>query len=782
MEYKLPPKEILEWADADLPPLPSVNNKGTHIIFIDRSRYLDLEDLYQPELKLAGIQIHPNQLCRSKTTFYSNLRIQELGKEGYLPIEGLPENQKIHQVKRSRDENRIAVSMLEEDGLKLWCIDPQAHKAFRISDTSLNASLTPPFIWHPDGKSLIVLTKTPLAEDIHDPETTLPKGPVVSTGHQTVSQHRTYQNLLKNPIDEINFNHLCFAQINRMSLDGDLTPIDEGIISDFSLSPDGRYLLVSRIKKPFSYQLPYWFFPSEVIVVDLETDEKTTIADIPLQDNLPQGFMAVHPHKRSFVWRNDKPSTLVFAQALDEGNPANEVPFRDAVYQWEPPFNSEVEPQKILETVNRYQNVKFSPHGYAIATDYWYDNHNTKTYLIYPDQPTLPPRVIFDHSAEDFYGNPGSFLLKVNEWGKGVLAGDDRFAYLSGPGFQPDGVHPFIDRYNLENGEVERIWQAENKDEHVNLAKVLDFESGKLLIRRESSTEFPNYFLTNWNQPTERIQVTHFENPFPGIGSIHREIIHYERSDGTKLHATLYLPQEQEEGAKFPLLMWAYPEEFKDREMAGQIITPRHEFIYPWYGSPIFWVRRGYAVMDSVSFPIVETENGKSNDTFIEQLRENAVAAIDAVCEKYPVDRNRVVVGGHSYGAFMTANLLTWTDLFVAGIARSGAYNRSLTPFGFQGEQRTFWEVPDLYHKMSPFMHADRMKTPLLLIHGQEDNNSGTHTMQSERYFDALKSLGADVRLVLLPGESHHYQSRETIMHVLWEQDRWLEKYGKRVE
>lgn len=777
MKYQIPPKEILEWADAPLPPISSINSRGTHMIFIERSRYMALEDLYQPEMKLAGIRIHPQHLMQSKSVLYSHLRLHKVGDINALPIRGLPATQKIHQIQWSKDESRMGFSMLEENRLRLWCIDVKKQEGYRVSDIVLNATLTAPFLWHPDNHSMIALTRTPYADDLRNTAEVIPEGPVISTGHKTISQHRTYQDLLKNPVDEWNFSHLCYSKVVRIGLEGQIENIDEGLISRMSLSPDGNYLLVKKIKKPFSYHLPYNRFPFDIVLIRLDSGEKTILEEVPLQDNIPQGFMAVHTGKRNIAWRSDQPATLTFYQALDQGDPAREVAHRDAVYQWSAPFDMEVSPPvEILRTVNRMGQIQFSPFGYGIANDYWYDNHNTKTYLFYPDQPQKEVRILFDLNAQDMYGDPGSFVTQRNEFGQRVLAGDDTHAFLTGPGFRPDGIHPFLDRYDLISGEIERIWQAENKDELVQLAKIIDLDKGELVIRRETAKEFPNYYLIQWDQPEQRVPITDFENPFKGMDEIRKKIIKYERKDGIQLQAVLYLPAEDIIEEKLPLLMWAYPEEYSNRDVAGQNRMSTHEFIYPWSGSPIFWVRRGFAILDDVSFPIVAPEDGKSNDTFIEQLKDNAEAAIDAVCSRYPVDRKRIAVGGHSYGAFMTANLLTWTDFFVAGIARSGAYNRSLTPFGFQGEQRTLWEVPDLYNTMSPFLHADRMKTPLLLIHGQVDNNSGTHTMQSQRYFDALKSLGAEVRLVLLPGESHHYQSRESVMHVLWEQDRWLGK------
>ncbi len=781
MNYQIPSDEILEWADADLPPMAHINRKGTHIVFLESKRYLPLEDLFQPEMKLAGMRIHPYYLTHSRSSFYSGFQLKEIGQQGFISIDGLPAHLRIHQIQWSDDDTKVALTLLEEDGLRLWCIDVADRKAFKISDDLLNGVLTTPFMWHPNGTSMIILAKTSLADDLEDPENTIPTGPVISSGNRSISQHRTYQDLLKNPVDEVNFHNLSFSQIKVVTLEGKSDLVTEGMIRSVSISPNGRYLLYSKIKPPFSYHLPASRFPFQVSVMDLDTYAEMVLEDVPLQDKLPQGFMAVHPYRRGFSWRNDKGDTLLYKQALDGGDPGNEVPFRDALYQLKPPFGENIGPDsvEILKSVNRMNYVLFSDQGFGIASDYWYDTRNSKTYLFYPDIPDSPARIIFDRNVQDYYGDPGSFIMTKNELGRMVIGGHGNTAYLSGQGYGSDGVQPFIDRYDIETGHRDRVWQAENRDELVRLAGVLDLESQSLIIRRESSSEFPNYYKINWDNPMDRETLTDFQNPFVGMDSIRKEIIHYTRKDGTELHALLYLPDTPPEEEKYPLLMWAYPEEYTNKDLAGQVTTSPHEFIYPWYGSPIFWVRRGYAVLDEVAFPIIGDGEEKSNDTFIEQLRDNASAAIDAVCSHFSVDPRRVAIGGHSYGAFMTANLLTWTNLFAAGIARSGAYNRSLTPFGFQGEQRTLWQAPELYHKMSPFDHADKMKTPLLLIHGQMDNNTGTHTMQSQRYFDALKSLGAEVRLVLLPRESHQYRSRESILHVLWEQDRWLEKYLK---
>ena len=416
----------------------------------------------------------------------------------------------------------------------------------------------------------------------------------------------------------------------------------------------------------------------------------------------------------------------------------------------------------------------------AIASDYWWNNRNTKTYVFNPSNSKQEPEIIFDRNYQDVYSDPGSFVTIKNQFGENILKLDGKKAYLLGSGFSEDGQHPFVDEINLENGKKDRLYESELEDQKESLVEAIDMEDGKILVRIESSVEYPNYYIRDIKKDKLN-QITSFKNPFKSLENVSKEVITYKREDGLELNATLYLPAgyDKENPQKLPMFMWAYPREFKDKNSASQNTSNANDFTYPYYGSPIYWVNRGYVVLDDASFPIVGEGEEEPNDSFRKQLVDNAKAAIDAVDEMGYVDRERVAVGGHSYGAFMTANLLSHSSLFAAGIARSGAYNRTLTPFGFQSEERNYWEAPEIYNGMSPFMHAEKMKTPLLMIHGEADNNSGTYPMQSERYFNALKGLGATARLVMLPKESHGYSAKESVLHVLWEQDQWLEKYVK---
>jgi dipeptidyl aminopeptidase/acylaminoacyl peptidase len=583
---------------------------------------------------------------------------------------------------------------------------------------------------------------------------------------------------LKNKNDEHNFEQLALSELYKVSLKGSSVPwLGSAMYQDISFSPDGEYIMISAIKRPFSYLVPNSRFPSTRIIYTKEGQEVSTVAQVPLMENLPKGFMAVPPGRRSFKWRNDQPASLIFVMALDEGNPDTVVPFRDEVFQLEAPFN-EI-PRSMLKTQNRFSSIVWGNKNLAIVYDYWWNTRNKKTYLFNPALPDGGIDLLFDQNYQDAYNDPGSFITRKNKLGQKVLALKGSRAYLKGDGFSDEGQFPFLDEINLKSKIKNRLYQSDYKNK---LERFIDYDidENQLLVRIESPNDFPNYFMRDFDKG-ELKQLTQFENPFISIKDIHKEVISYKRADGLELSATLYLPvgYDKEKKEKMPMILWAYPREFKDQSSAAQKTSNPNTFTYPNYGSPIYWVTKGYVILDRASFPILGVGDTEPNDTFIKQLVGNAEAAIDAADALGYIDRNRVAVGGHSYGAFMVAHLLSHSDLFAAGIARSGAYNRTLTPFGFQSEQRSYWEAPEIYYNMSPFMHADKMKTPLLLTHGEADNNSGTYPMQSIRYFNALKGLGAEVRLVLLPKESHGYRAKENILHLLWEQDQWLEKYVK---
>ncbi len=584
---------------------------------------------------------------------------------------------------------------------------------------------------------------------------------------------------MKNSNDEFNFEVLANSVIHKIDLDGNSEVWKEqGMYNQMSFSPDGSYVMISELKKPFSYIVTYGRFPTSYKVYKADGNLAYTVADIPLIEEQPKGFMSTRTGRRSISWRNDHPATLVWAEALDEGDANKEVEYRDEVFQLMAPFKGKK--QYLAKTKLRYSGMTWGDKSIALLTEYWWNTRTVRSSFINPSKPNAKPVVFNERNYQNTYDDPGSFVTTKNDYNESVLEIRKGKLTLMGQGYSAEGKFPFVDEYDLKSNETKRLFQVEESEYLESFVNMIDSKKGLILTRLESSSEFPNYYFRNYKTGTLE-KISSFENPFKAIQNVDKEVITYKRDDGLELSATLYLPvgYDKEKKEKMPMLMWAYPREYKDKNSASQVTSSSKEFTYPYYGSPIYWVNRGYVVLDDAAFPIIGEGQEQPNDSFKEQLVANAKAAIDAVDELGYIDRNKVAVGGHSYGAFMTANLLSHSNLFAAGIARSGAYNRTLTPFGFQSEERNYWEAPEVYNTMSPFMNAEKMKTPLLLIHGQADNNSGTYPMQSERYFNALKGLGAPARLVMLPKESHGYAARESIMHMLWEQDQWLEKYVK---
>lgn len=779
LDYQKPPQEILDLVDVPRAPWVLMNTEGDTMLLMYRDSYKTIAELSEEELRLGGLRINPKTNIGSRTTFYNDIKIKGIEETEASAISGLPEDAKLSNFNWSPDESKMAFTNTIEDGVQVWVLDLKTATAKRVTEAFVNANMGNPISWFKDGESLLVNMLPATRKELVNTAEAVPTGPTISTSDGSKAQNRTYQDLLQNPNDVFNFEQLATSALVKVNLDGTSTLWkDAAMYSDVSFSPDGNYIMTSTIHKPFSYIVPYYRFPETVTVYQQDGTEVKVVNETPLLEELPQGFMATQTGKRRISWRADQPATLYWVEALDQGDPEVEVEYRDQVFMQKAPFSAA--PQKVIKTINRYSGILWGDANTAIAYDRWWNTRNTKTYVFNPSDGSNMGEVISDRSYQDVYSDPGNFVTHDNEYGRSVLTLVNGNAYLMGDGFSDKGQFPFIDKMNLKTQETERIYESEYTDKLESLQKALDIEAGKILVRIEAPTEYPNYYIRDLND-NSLDQITRFENPFKSIQDVHKEVITYKREDGLELSGTLYLPvgYDMNKKEKKPMLLWAYPREYKDKSSAAQTTTNPNEFTYPYYGSMVYWVTRGYVVLDDAAFPIVGEGDEEPNDTFRSQLVANAKAAIDAVDDLGYIDRDRVAVGGHSYGAFMTANLLSHSNLFAAGIARSGAYNRTLTPFGFQSEERNYWEAPEIYYEMSPFMHADKMKTPLLLIHGVADNNSGTYPLQSERYFNALKGLGATARLVMLPKESHGYAAKESILHMLWEQDQWLEKYVK---
>lgn len=780
LSYKTPPTSILKLADYDRSPSVVMDTKKEYMLLSYRSTYKTLEDLNQQEISLGGLRINPITNIATATSYINNLKVRKvIGKEP-IQVQGLPEQPRITNVSWAPDETKIAFTHTTATGVELWVLEIAAAKAHRITSANVNANLGNPFNWYRDSKSILVRLLPQNRPALHDAKRDLPVGPTISVSDGSKAQNRTYPDLLKNSSDEANFVTLTTSELYKVTLTGEATLFKgKDMYAGENISPDGKYVLITTFKKPFSYIVPLNRFPQTSTVYHMDGELVKIVNEVPLMEVLPKGFMAVRKGKREMNWRSDVPSTLYYAEALDGGDPLVSVEHRDAVYLWAAPFEQEA--KLMTKTIARFSHILWGNESVAIMQDEWYDTRKEKTYLVNPSQVNEHPKIINDRNFQDVHSDPGHFELRKNEFSKYVLAIENNSLYRIGDGFTPKGQFPFIDELNLKTLQTNRLYQSDYKDKIEEIYSIEDFKKSEVLVRIQSKNEYPNYYLRYINKKSPLTQLTYFPNPFESIKNVYKELIKYKRADGVELTGTLYLPADYDRTKKdkLPLLIWAYPAEYKDKSSAGQTTNNPNEFTFPNYGSFVYWVTRGYAVLDDAAFPIIGEGKTEPNDNFLEQLVANAKAAIDAVDSLGYINRQKVAVGGHSYGAFMTANLLTHSNLFACGIARSGAYNRTLTPFGFQSEQRSYWDTPEVYNAMSPFMTADKMKTPMLLVHGEADNNPGTFTLQTERYFQALKGLGAPVRMVILPKESHGYVARENILHLLWEQDQFLEKYLK---
>ena len=778
LAYQQPSDEIRSLVDVSLAPSVLLNEDKSIMVLLYRDSYKTIQELSEKELRLGGLRINPKTNIGSRVNYYNNVGLQAVGSNTTIQVKGLPENPRLTNFNWSPDEQKIAMTNTTVNGVEVWVLDLATATVQKRTASNVNANMRDVINWFKDSKRFLVKVLPVNRKPLIDTKSTIPTGPTISENAEKKAQNRTYQDLLKNPVDEHNFEQLALSKLVEIDIEGNQKDfLPAAMYGNISFSPDGKYVRVTSIEKPFSYIVPYRRFPSKTIVYDQNGQMVKLVNATPLMEELPKGFMSTQKEPRGFNWRSDRPATLYYTLALDGGDPAMEVEFRDEVLEWDAPFNSA--PRSMLKTKNRFAGIQWGNNTVAIAYDRWWNTRNTKTYLFNPSDASQTPKIISDRNYQDSYSNPGSFLTEKNSMGANVLSLKRGKLILIGEGFSKAGQFPFVDELNSRTLKKTRRYTARFTDK---LEEILDYDrvKNRLLVRQESKNDFPNYFFYSLKNK-KTTQLTTFKNPFEMLQGVHKEVINYKRSDGLNLSGTLYLPlgYTTKTAKDLPMILWAYPREYKDKKSAAQSTQNPNEFTYPYWGSPVYWVTKGYVVLTDAAFPIVGEADTEPNDSFRTQLVANAAAAIGAVDKMGYIDTKRVAVGGHSYGAFMVANLLSHSDLFAAGIARSGAYNRTLTPFGFQSEERNYWEASEVYYNMSPFMHADKMKTPLLLVHGEADNNSGTYPLQSVRYFNALKGLGATVRLVMLPKESHGYRAKESILHLLWEQDQWLEKYLK---
>jgi dipeptidyl aminopeptidase/acylaminoacyl peptidase len=774
--YKVPPKEVVDIVDA--PPTPSVSMSpaGDTMALVDRESMPSIAYISEPILRIAGMRITPSYNSRQVLSFSTGLSLKDM-KTGALRRVALPDGFKFSGGMGgpawSPDGSRIALLRYVDGGVELWAVDVKTATAKALTPAVVNAVLGG-VDWTPDSQRLIVA----LVPDGRGPAPVAPRVPVgpeiqISGGRE--AKVATYQDLLKNAFDEVLFDYYATSQAAFVDLaTGQVRTFGRpGIFDGIAVSPDVSYLLVSRIKRPYSYALGADGFAHSMEVWDMDGALVKVLADLPTEEGVPINGVPKGP--RNINWMTYKPSTLIWAEALDDGDPKKTVPFRDRYVALDAPFTGE--PKELFKLQERAAGLQFfAAPGKVLASQSEWKRSWRTTFLIDLTNPAAAPVKVWDLGMRDSYKNPGRPVTTRLKTGERVILQDKDWFYLSGSGSSPQGDHPFLDRMNIKTLKVERLWQCQDPA----YESFVDFAGAsrtKFITSYETKTDPPNYYLYDL-KTKKRTALTDFKDPAPQLTGIRKERITYKRADGLELSGTLYLPPGYKEGTRLPVVIWAYPMEYDSAATAGQVRGSVNRFTFFRGTSQLFFVTQGYAVLDNAEMPVVGTPE-TVNDTFVQQIVSNAEAAIRKLDDMGVGDPKRVGIGGHSYGAFMTANLLAHCDLFAAGIARSGAYNRTLTPFGFQSERRTLWEARDTYIMMSPFMFADMIKTPLLMIHGMADNNSGTFPIQSERLFAALKGFGATARFVYLPYESHGYSARESVLHVLAEMFEWFDKYVK---
>jgi dipeptidyl aminopeptidase/acylaminoacyl peptidase len=781
--YRLPPAPIPQILDAQPTPLVLTGRDGRTVALLTRENLPSVAELAEPELRLAGTRINPNTSAppASRIAYSTGITFQDL-ETGAQRTATVPQGARIAYAQWSPDGSRLAFASATTGGMELWVAEVGSGRATRVLGPELNAAFGSPFTWLPDGSGFLV-ARVPADRGPAPARAAAPTGPIIQESLGRTAAARTYQDLLETPHDEALFEHYFTSQLTRVPLSGRPVPIDEpGIYRSYSASPDGRYILATRLRRPFSYVVPLWLFADETVVLDARGNRVHTVHENPVLDDLPTAFDAVAQGPRGVQWRPDAPATLAWAEAQDGGDPRQEAEIRDRVYLLDAPFTGA--PRALIDLEHRYAGIWWGRDDLALVLSRWWNTRWERRYAVNPSDPSRAPRLLFDRSYQDRYADPGSPVFTTNAAGRPVLmfTPDGASIYLSGGGASPRGSYPFLDRMDVRTAETTRLWQAEDPY-YETVVTVLAEDGSRILTRRESVTEAPNFFVRTLPGGQARA-VTDFPDPAPQLAGIQRQLVTYPRADGVQLSATLFTPPgyDAARDGPLPMLMWAYPQEFRDAAAASQVTDSPNRFSRPGGSSHLFLLTQGYAILDNPAMPVVGEGDVEPNETFVEQLVSSAQAAVDKVVEMGVARRDRIGIGGHSYGAFMTANLLAHSDLFRAGIARSGAYNRTLTPFGFQAEQRSYWEATELYTRMSPFTYANRVNEPILLIHGENDENSGTFPIQSERYYAALRGHGATVRYVVLPLEGHGYRARESVMHALAEMVDWMDRWVKNAD
>jgi dipeptidyl aminopeptidase/acylaminoacyl peptidase len=785
-QWQSPPEELLKVLHAQQFPQVWTAPNGETLLLADWVLYPSLAELAAPMHKLAGLRVNPIINGPHGQHGGTSPRLVRVKDGVMLPLD-LPTEVEVYDVSWTADGQRFALTARHADHIGLW-IGSVIGDITKIQGLALNPLLGNAVSWLPDQQRLLV-RRIPERGPAPEPPV-IPIGPDILEG-VGASARSTYEarNLLATAYDDALFEYYTSSELVIVeSMTREVQVI--GAPAPYTLaqfSPSGEYLLVQRLVGPWSHEVTWQRFASEITVWHGNGEVVATIASLSVADSVPVHGVPLGP--RSVAWRPTAPHTLFWVEALDGGDPIVQVPHRDQLMRLDAPFTAE--PHVVFRAEHRLQpwrNAWSAESGMLMLTQR--ERIRRWRYIWLLDVDTGTSRLWFDLNEADRYGDPGNPLLRMLPNGRWVLHQQGNAVYFKGNGATDQGDRPFLDRRNLDTGETERLFRCDPERYESFVAFAGD--ENRFVLRSESPVEAPNYFLATVGEPIEaavgeatrsliRKRITDFRDPTPQLRQIKQRIVRYEREDGVPLSFHLYLPPGYEPETPLPTVLYAYPLEYSDATTAGQVSGSAQRFMRLYGASHLYFLLQGYAVLDQTAMPILGDPE-TAYDTFVPQLVADAQAAIAKAVEIGVADPERIGIMGHSHGGLMVANLLAHTDLFRAGIARSGSYNKTNQPFGFQSERRSLFEAREVYIQVSPTFFANQIHEPILIIHGDDDANPGTLTFQSQVFYEAVRGSGGTARLVLLPFEDHGYRARETIEHVLWEQFQWFDKYVKAAE
>jgi len=793
--YDLPPKNILDVMHAPSPPVPIVSPTQDTILLMTWQDYPSISRVATPFLRLAGVRVEPKNHSKHDTPggygitqCARSFELVHIADEAQVHI-ALPEGACPGRPIWAADGKRFALVNLASESVELWIGDAKSGAVHQVAGARLNPMLNSELQWMPDQKTLLVKL-VPAGMGAPPTEPIVSTGPSIQETEGEKGQSSTYENrdTLNNKHDEDLFDYYAATQLALVdAAAATITPIGKpGNYESVIPAPDGQHILVSAIHKQYSYVTTYDRFPKEIEVWDVSERSRVqvhTIASLPLADRVPIAGVPVGP--RHFSWRATDPATLIWAEALDGGDWNVSVPARDKIMLQKAPFNSPA--IEIARTEQRYEGLVWSDKpSVALLNEFDENRHWRRSFILNVDDPQGKPRLLWDLSSDENYADPGNPVEHQLANGARVIRVDGDSIYLSGFGASPDGDRPFLDKLDLSTLKSERLFRSDK----TSLEYFLSFagpDERKFVTWHQSPTDPPNAFARTLGKPvaadsgeaavaSTSVAITHIADPTPEVRAIKKRLVKYKRADGLDLSFTLYTPPGYQEGTRVPTILYAYPLDYADASKAGQVTGSQETFTRLRQYQLLLLA--GYAIIDDASFPIVGDPK-KAYDTYLEQLVADAKAAVDEAVRLGVADPQRIGVTGHSHGALMTANLVAHSDLFRAGVATSGSYNKTLTPFGFQNERRSVWDAPDVYLKVSPFFSAKTLKTPLLIVHGGEDANPGTTPLQSTKLYEAIRGNGGTARLVILPHEPHWYSAMESNEQLVYEMIRWFDKYVK---